>query len=156
VLVIALCATLLAALGEPRRGWARTTLGWLAALLPLAGAIVIAEPSVAPHDHEASAAACFGAGAAYTAPLLLLALLISRTPLRSVTEVALLAGLCGISASLMLDLHCHGRQLAHLLLGHASVGLAWGLAWTLARQAAAIGSASWSGRSKTNTMSKMS
>jgi hypothetical protein len=55
----------------------------------------------------------------------------------------------------MLDLHCASRQLVHLVLGHASVGVAWVAAYKSA-QAAATGSESSSGRSKTKTMSKMS
>jgi hypothetical protein len=155
-LIFAVCALLLAALSEPRRGWGRPALGWLAALLPLAGALVAGDASAVVyevgHEHEPTAAACFGLGAAYTAPAFLLAVLVSRTPLRGATEVALLAGLCGISASITLDLHCHSQQLFHLLLGHASVGLGWAAAY----QAATVGSASSSGRSNTSTMSKMS
>lgn len=151
-LVVAVSAALLASLSVPRGGWGRAALGWIAALLPLAAAWVAGEPNAAPHDHAPSAVACFGVGAAYTGPALLLVALVSRTPLRSASEVALLAGLCGVSASLMLDLHCHGRQLIHLLLGHASVGLAWACLY----QAAATGRVSSSGRSNTSTMSKMS
>lgn len=157
-LVVASAAVLLSSLGAPRHGTRRAWLAWLSALLPVAGALAWAELGAVAHDAQArsaSAAACFGLGAAYAAPSVLLALVIARTPLRSTTELALLAGLCGMSASLMLDLHCESRQLGHLLLGHSSVGVAWAVAYRAA-QAATTGSGSSSGRSKTKTMSKMS
>jgi len=153
-LIVALTAALLSSLGEPRRGTRRAWLAGLSAFVPLAGALALAELG---ETHEpASAAACFGLGIALAAPSVLLALIISRTPVRGWTEVALLAGLSGISASLMLDVHCASRQLVHLVLGHALIGICAGVGWAAASQAAATGSAAPSGKSNTNTISKMS
>jgi hypothetical protein len=39
--------------------------------------------------------------------------------------------LAGIAANLLLHTHCPSAHLGHLLLGHASVGVAWALVLSL-------------------------
>jgi hypothetical protein len=39
----------------------------------------------------------------------------------------------GLSANLVLELHCPSGNALHLLLGHASLGIAWLSAWLVLR-----------------------
>ena len=41
----------------------------------------------------------------------------------------------GLSADLVLELHCASGNALHLLLGHASIGVAWLAAWFVLRRA---------------------
>lgn len=122
LLVVAGASALLAPLGQPRWTSRRALLGALAALGPLLGALLFCDHGlIAPP----SAARCFLYGALWATPSVVLAQLASRTALRGTVDLALLAGVCGIGAAIMLDLHCASRHLGHLILGHASVGCAW-------------------------------
>ena len=125
-LLVASACLVLASLGRVRSSVERAGVACLAALAPLAWALVFGD-SAAIDAHAAPgfhAARCFGYGALRAAPACLLAVLLSRAPLRSATELALLAGISGLTASLLLDVHCASRHLPHLLLGHASIGAA--------------------------------
>jgi hypothetical protein len=116
---------MLASLGRARSSVQRAGVACLAALAPLGWALTFGDSAaIDTHAPSLHAARCFGYGALRAAPALLLAVLLSRTPLRSATELALLAGISGLTASLLLDVHCASRHLPHLLLGHASIGAA--------------------------------
>jgi hypothetical protein len=117
---------LLASLGRARSGVQRAAVACLAALTPLAWALVFGDSAaIDTHAPSFHAARCFSYGALRAAPTLLLAVLLARTPLRSATELALLAGISGLTASLLLDVHCASRHLPHLVMGHATIGAAW-------------------------------
>ena len=71
---------------------------------------------------------CFALGAAAVVPFLGLAWLLERRDHVPIVALALIGALSGVSANLLLHVHCGSEHLGHLLLGHASIGLAWALA----------------------------
>lgn len=83
----------------------------------------------------AGAAACFAYGSAMTSPVWVSVWLLSREDGRwsALSQVAAVA--LGLSANLVLFLHCPNREPAHLTLGHAGIGAVWLLAVSLARGA---------------------
>jgi hypothetical protein len=76
-------------------------------------------------------ASCFSYGAALVVPFLLLYWLFERRDEVPVTTSVSAGALCGIAANLLLHAHCPSAHLGHLLLGHASIGVAWALALSL-------------------------
>jgi hypothetical protein len=75
-----------------------------------------------------SPSTCFSYGAALVAPFLLLYWLFERRDNVPLTVLVSAGGLAGIAANLLLHAHCPSAHLGHLLLGHASIGVAWALA----------------------------
>jgi hypothetical protein len=108
----------------------------LAPLLLLAPALVALLAPLGAASAEAVTAwgnpsNCFTYGAALAVPLVLLYWLFERrdaVPLRALVSAGALAGL---AANLLLHAHCGSANVGHLLLGHASIGLAWALALRL-------------------------
>jgi len=125
LLLVAATAVLLAPLSRPRTGPARLWLATLAVLGPAAYALLCGHEG---HAASTSALRCFGFGAAWALPVAALVQVTARTPATNLTELALLSGLCGVGASVLLDVHCASEHILHLLLGHASVGMAWATA----------------------------
>jgi hypothetical protein len=82
----------------------------------------------------AGALGCFSYGALLTLPTALLIWALDRDDRPSVRTVLLSAAALGLSANLLLELHCPNGDLMHVLLGHASLGLAWLLLWALTRR----------------------
>lgn len=74
-------------------------------------------------DFARRAVACFLYGAAWTAPLLLVLRKSDRLPSRGTALAA--AAAAGVMANMALLLHCPLTHPAHLLAGHATVGLAF-------------------------------
>ena len=72
---------------------------------------------------------CFAYGALLTLPIALLLWGFNRDDRISLRTVCLSAAALGLSANLMLELHCGNGNAEHVLLGHASLGLAWLAAW---------------------------
>jgi hypothetical protein len=58
-------------------------------------------------------------------PVLLLLWLLERRDAPPLSVLVAAGGLAGLAANLLLHVHCPSVQLAHLLLGHASIGAAW-------------------------------
>ena len=81
----------------------------------------------------AGAAGCFVYGALLTLPTALLLWAFDRDDRPSLRTVCLSAAALGLSANLMLELHCPSGNALHLLLGHASIGVLWFAAWYGAR-----------------------
>jgi len=77
---------------------------------------------------------CFGYGALFTLPIAGLLWALDRDERPSIRTVCLCAAALGLSANLLLELHCGNGNPVHVLLGHASLGLAWLLAWATARR----------------------
>lgn len=77
---------------------------------------------------------CFSYGALLTLPAAALLWAFDRDDQLSLRTVCLSAAALGLSANLVLELHCPSGNLRHVLLGHASLGLAWLFAWALARR----------------------
>jgi hypothetical protein len=77
---------------------------------------------------------CFSYGALLTLPTAALLWAFDRDDRLSLRTVCLSAVALGLSANLVLELHCPSGNLQHVLLGHASLGLAWLLAWALTRR----------------------
>ena len=79
------------------------------------------------------AVSCFGYGALLTAPIAALLWALDRNDRPSLRTVCLSAAALGLSANLLLELHCGNGNAHHVLLGHASLGLAWLVAWAVIR-----------------------
>ena len=77
---------------------------------------------------------CFGYGALLTLPIGLLLWALDRDDRPSLRTVCLSAAALGLAANLLLELHCANGDTTHVLLGHASLGAAWLLAWTVTRR----------------------
>ena len=94
---------------------------------------LIAPLGAAPGDLEdaalawASSGYCFAFGAAAVVPFLVLAWLFERRERVPFVVLASAGAVSGIGANLLLHVHCESEHLGHLLLGHASIGLAVGL-----------------------------
>jgi len=86
------------------------------------------------HFGPEGALSCFSYGAALTVPVALLLWAFDRDDKPSLRTVGLSAVALGLSANLVLELHCPNGNAVHLVLGHASIGLAWLGAWFLARR----------------------
>ena len=69
--------------------------------------------------------ACFGYGAALVVPFLLLALLLERRDRIPVSVLVSTGALTGVAANLLLHGHCSSTHWGHLLVGHATIGVAW-------------------------------
>ena len=68
-------------------------------------------------------------GALFTLPIAALLWAFDRDDRPSLRTVCLSAAALGLSANLLLELHCGNGKPEHVLLGHASLGLAWLAAW---------------------------
>jgi hypothetical protein len=77
---------------------------------------------------------CFSYGALLTAPIAALLWAFDRDDRPSLRTVCLSAAALGLSANFLLELHCGNGNAQHVLLGHASLGLAWLAAWAVARR----------------------
>ncbi|HXK18774.1 MAG TPA: hypothetical protein VNG33_13280 [Polyangiaceae bacterium] len=75
-----------------------------------------------------SPSACFSYGAILAAPLPLLYWLFERRDDVPVAALVAAGALAGLAANLLLFVHCPSAHLGHLLVGHASIGVAWALA----------------------------
>jgi len=85
------------------------------------------------HAYPGGALGCFGYGAALTLPIALSLWAFDRDDQPSLRTVCLSAAALGLSANLLLELHCANGNPTHVLLGHASLGLAWLLIWATVR-----------------------
>lgn len=74
---------------------------------------------------------CFSYGAALVVPLLLLYWLFERRDTVPRSALVAAGAVAGLAANLLLHVHCGSAHPGHLLLGHASIGLAWALALRL-------------------------
>ena len=101
-------------------------LPFLAAFAPATEASRLAGPE--------GALGCFLYGAMFTLPLGILLWAFDRDDRPTLRTVCLSAAALGLSANLMLELHCPSGHPLHLLLGHASIGLAWLASWFVARR----------------------
>lgn len=96
----------------------------LALLAPLGDAHGAAEDAAVAWSTSGN---CFTFGAIAVVPFLLLAWLLERRDRVPFVALASAGALAGVGANLLLHVHCASSHLGHLLLGHASVGLAWAL-----------------------------
>lgn len=92
--------------------------------LPFAVVALAAADGSAEHG-ALRASACFMYGAALSLPAFVLLKLLDRAEQVSLPSLALLAGTSGLVANLVLRLHCPSEEPVHLLLGHATIGVAW-------------------------------
>jgi membrane-associated PAP2 superfamily phosphatase len=90
------------------------------------------------HAGPGGAWSCFVYGGLLTLPTAALLWAFDRDDRPSVRTVCLSAVSLGLSANLVLELHCPSGNVLHLLLGHASIGLAWLAAWFVVRQASQL------------------
>lgn len=86
------------------------------------------------HAGPEGALGCFLYGALLTLPTAALLWASGRDDRISRRSVGLSAVALGLSANLILELHCPSGNAVHLLLGHASLGLAWLAVWWGLRQ----------------------
>ncbi len=120
---------------SPRPGALSDHLGLLSFALgvPILAAFAPAT-EVSRHAGSGGALGCFGYGALLTLPIALLLWAFDRDDRPSLRTVCLSAAALGLSASLLLELHCGNGNAAHVLLGHASLGVAWLAAGAIARR----------------------
>jgi hypothetical protein len=78
---------------------------------------------------------CFSYGALLTLPTAALLWAFDRDDRLTWRTVCLSTAALGLSANLLLELHCPNGNFKHVLLGHASLGVAWLVAWAFARLA---------------------
>ncbi|HKO50741.1 MAG TPA: hypothetical protein VJV79_23635 [Polyangiaceae bacterium] len=86
------------------------------------------------HAEPGGAFSCFCYGALLTLPIAALLWACNRNDRLSVRTVCLSAAALGLSANLLLELHCGNGNVTHVLVGHASLGVAWVAAWALTRR----------------------
>jgi len=105
----------------------RAAVQWL--LLPALIALLMPLGTSSPKWLAAwgSPGACFSYGAVLVLPFVLLYWLFERRD--DVPRAVLISAgaLAGIAANLLLYAHCPSSHLGHLLLGHATIGVAWAL-----------------------------
>jgi hypothetical protein len=119
-----------------RRGSLGDHVGLLAGALGLPFLIAFAPATEASrHAGPEGALNCFLYGALLTLPTAALLWAFDRDDRPSMRTVCLSAGALGLSANLVLELHCASGNALHLLLGHASIGVAWLAAWFVVRRA---------------------
>jgi hypothetical protein len=118
-----------------RRGSASDHFGLLLGALGLPFLIAFAPATEASRGFgPGGALGCFAFGALLTLPTAALLWAFDRDDQLSLRTVCSSAAALGLSANLVLELHCPNGNRLHVLLGHASLGLAWLLAWTLTRR----------------------
>ena len=118
-----------------RRGSLADHFGLLLGALGLPFLIAFAPATEASrHFGPEGALSCFSYGALLTVPSAALLWAFDRDNRPSMRTVCLSAVALGLSANLVLELHCPSGNALHLLLGHASIGLAWLAAWFVARR----------------------
>lgn len=96
----------------------------------------LGEPSLEARGAWGSPVKCFGYGLAFASPLLLLAWLFERREVIPPRVLVLAGALAGVAANLLLHAHCPSVNVGHLLLGHASIGVAFGALLLVAVRAA--------------------
>lgn len=116
-------------------GWVRPVLAAVALLVPVVFALVPSPP--APPMHMTGSFAhvtfgCFMFGTGLAIPVLVLLFLLDRRAHGTWGVVLLGAAAGGLVANLGLLLHCPARNVAHILLGHASIGVVFVIAYVLA------------------------
>jgi anti-sigma factor RsiW len=70
---------------------------------------------------------CFSHGALLSVPFVLIYWLFERRDRIPVSSWVMVGALAGISSNLLLHAICPSENLGHLLLGHATIGVAWAL-----------------------------
>lgn len=90
---------------------------------------------ISRHAGAEGALNCFSYGALLTLPVALLLWAFDRDDKPALRTVCLSAAGLGLSANLLLELHCGNGNPTHVLLGHASLGLAWLAVWVAVRSA---------------------
>jgi hypothetical protein len=85
------------------------------------------------------ALSCFSYGTLLTLPTAALLWAFDRDDQLSLRTVYLSAAALGLSANLLLELHCGNGNFTHVVLGHASLGVAWLLVWALTRRMSRAG-----------------
>ena len=119
-----------------RRGSLSDHVGLFVGALALPFLIAFAPATEASrHAGPEGALGCFMYGALLTLPTAALLWAFDRDDRPSLRTVCLSAVALGLSANLVLELHCPSGNAQHLLLGHASIGVAWLAAWSLVRRA---------------------
>ncbi len=99
----------------------RLALGLL--LVPVATAVMAYEANAT----WASPGFCFTYGGLLAAPFVVVAWLLERRDRVPAASLLVVGALAGVTANLLLHVHCPSVHLGHLLLGHASIGVAWAL-----------------------------
>lgn len=118
-----------------RRGSLADHLGLLFGALGLPFLIAFMPATEASrHTGPEGALNCFIYGALLTLPVAALLWAFDRDNRPSLRTVCLSAAALGLSANLVLELHCPSGNAVHLLLGHASLGLAWLATWFVLRR----------------------
>lgn len=105
--------------------WLVLSLWILPALLALL--IPLGESSAVAKAAFASPLACFAYGGVLSGTLVVASWAFERRDRVPLTARLTVGGLAGILANLLLEAHCASAHPGHLLLGHATIGVAWAL-----------------------------
>ncbi len=132
LVLVGASAMLLLPLSRPRRYVLSAAVAVLSLSVPALSMWSSSIFHAADHVAGKSAAACFVVGALCSTPAFLVVQLVSRSWIRSWVEVGLLGAIAGIGASTALEPLCASQHIGHLMLGHASLGVAWAVAYALA------------------------
>jgi Negative regulator of sigma F len=118
-------------------GWVRPLLAVVALAVPVVFALAPSPEVAAPAMRMTGSFAhltfgCFMFGTGLAVPVLVLLFLLDRRAHGTWGVVVLAAAAGGLVANLGLALHCPARNVAHILLGHASIGVVLVVAYVLA------------------------
>ncbi len=127
--------SLLRGAGAPLRSpWRERGLALSLLVVPGVAALLAPLGAGSPEAAEAlgNPSSCFTWGAAFVVPLVLAYWLFERRDAVPARTLIAAGALAGLAANLLLHTHCGSANPAHLLLGHASIGLVWAVALRLA------------------------
>lgn len=127
--------TLVRGVGAPLRSpWRERGLALGLLVVPGVAALLAPLGAASPEAAEmlGSPSGCFTWGAAFVVPLVLAYWLFERRDAVPARTLIAAGALAGLAANLLLHTHCGSANPAHLLLGHASIGVVWAVALRLA------------------------
>ena len=117
-----------------RSPWRERGLALVLLLVPAAAALLAPLGAGSPEAVFVlgEPSSCFTWGAAFVVPLVFAYWLFERRDTIPARTLVAAGALAGLAANALLHMHCGSANPAHLLLGHASIGLVWAVALRLA------------------------
>ena len=132
----------------PPSPWIVAVLAAAGVALPFGLALLPGRPPTMAGVTVPPAPACFAFGSALALPIGVGLLLLLRIPRPNVACALLIAAAAGLTGNLTLHVHCPANELAHLLAGHASIGVAFLVVAALVAKMMAMDLKAWMARYK--------